>query len=132
MTAKKPVHRELFEYRAERMRKQHPMMFKIAPIFNSECEMVVIAYHGSRLRAGLSLIKEYFRLGFSQRYFHLVFWFCDFIGWTKLVDIPETQTHHAYKMRHAKKCHGSPNCSQDCINSAVPKWFRKITRTDDL
>ena len=59
--------------------------------------------------------------------------FCDWMGWTRVYDYPETKSMIAHSERHGRKCSGSPNCSNmNCINDSIPKWFKVLTRWDSL
>lgn len=132
-----PRRPEQFKLRCERLvahcaDPNARFIMKIEPMANMECQLVVESYYGGKWGAVREMFKQALHQSVHDNWFGFLIWFSDTVGWTKLVDVPETATHHAYKMRHGKKCHGSPNCSQDCISLAQPKWFKKLMGKEDL
>ncbi len=119
---KRPVHPKKFKMRADRFKDRKGDFF-IAPILASECSMVLEAYYGGPIRAGLHTIRWGIVYGVGRRWTHLLLAFCDRIGWTRLQRIPGT----AHFERHGAHC---PHNCQDfnCIGKSIPKWFRVLAR----
>ena len=131
MTPKRP---QQFKMRVDRIidhaKKDSPMM-RIPAIARSECLMVVQAYHGGEWRTVWALFRQAWYLTWHGWLGTLKIKVCDWVGWTKLYDIPETESYRAHTERHGRKCSGSPNCNNmHCIEDSVPKWFRWLTRWD--
>lgn len=106
-------------------------MSRIPPIFAMRCKLYLKAYYGSTPRMMWEIGKESFWLWRIGVYADLRYWLANKLGFTKMVYVEETETLRGYWLRHGKNCHGSPNCSQHCIDRDVPKWFKILTRWKD-
>ena len=128
---KYPARPEQFKMRTDRMIndcKRGALLFKIPPICAFECKMLLESYYGGAWRMLWVIFKESVYLAFRGYLVRLRIRFCDWMGWTKIYDVPETATMRAYKMRHGRKCSGSPNCNNHrCIDDSVPMWFKRLT-----
>lgn len=126
-----PRNPEQMEIRLERIRdhcKQDSPMMKIAPIAASECLLVVHAYYGGPWRTICHLIRMQAFLGYHGLRASLIWNFCDFVGWTKVVHNPENEFTIEHWRRHGKQCSGSPNCQDhDCCTRSIPKWYKRLT-----
>ena len=136
MKTKYPVNHKLFTPRANRLMAratENRQLFQIPPLLKSECQMIVESYYGSKWAMVWALFKETLWLLCWSAWGHLRIRFCDFMGWTKLYDVPATSRMHGYQMRHGRRCSGSPNCNNHrCIEESVPGWYRWITRWEEL
>src|SRR6266404_2356191 len=126
-----PARPEQFKSRLIRISehaKSNSPMLHIPAIAAFECKMVLNAYYGGQLRTSLALFREWFYLWRHDIFNSAVIWICDRVGWTRLYDVPETETMKPYRMRHGRNCSGSPNCqNMNCIDDSIPKWFRWLT-----
>lgn len=121
---KYPIHKERMKQRMDRITEMRH--FKIPAIFALECKLALIAYYGSGLRAAFSMIWDWVYLQTHDRYWRIVLWFTDKVGWTKLRPIPGT----LYVERHGGKCEYHNCQDMDCIEKSLPPWFRKISGWD--
>ncbi|MDE2096149.1 MAG: hypothetical protein KGL39_02815 [Patescibacteria group bacterium] len=134
--SKYPKQPERFKRRSEELieRVSSPstrIMFKIPPIAVLQYEMLLEAYHGGPVRAGLAFIRKGVAEAVRDARWSILLKITDSVGWTKLHHMPETETHHEYWHRHGRKCHGSPNCNDfNCIEKSLPRWFKWLTRWD--
>lgn len=130
MKTKYPANKKAYTYRINRLTenaRDNGFLWRIPPITVMECRMVVYAYYGSRRRALWVMAREDFWLWRRQVVGRSIMWFCDFVGWTKVYDVPETPLMRAHKQRHGRHCSGSPNCNNmNCVDEGCPKWFRKM------
>jgi hypothetical protein len=91
-----------------------------------ECKCTLQAYYGSGFKVAMVMLWEWIYLGAHSKYWGLVLWISDHVGWTQLRPIPGTPYFH----RHGGRCQYL-NCNDDdCINKSLPVWYRKITRWD--
>lgn len=131
---KHPVQREKFDRWRERLRchaAENSVLFRIDPMLAFEVEALLHAYYGGEWRMIFALIRKHSVLSYHSLIGRVTFWFCDFIGWTKVYFYPETRLMRAHHQRHGRKCSGSPNCSNmNCIDDSIPSWFKKICRWD--
>ena len=100
-------------------------MARIPALLALESKLNLQAYYGSLWRAGWVMIREHFRT--LDRYWGAVYWFCDFVGWTKLREF-EPGSPHA--VRHGGKCDYLNCADMECIPKSIPKWFQKLTRME--
>jgi len=121
---KYPRHPEMMKRRMERM-KPLGIMATIPAILVLESKTTLKVYYGSYFRAGLILIWESIYLGSIGLYWHWVYQFCDFVGWTQLRPLHPDSKH---LMRHGGNC-TYLNCSDmDCVDKSIPVWSQKLTR----
>lgn len=118
-----PRNPQLMATRAKRFQNMPSFMWTIDGILVLECKTVLKAYYGGYVRAGLTLIKEGIYFGVHGLWWHCVYRFCDFAGWTRLIPI---KPGSKLKIRHGRDC--SPNCQDlDCLDKApIPQWYRKL------
>ncbi len=121
----KPKNKEAFDRRRGAL-LEPSIIHSIDGLFESECETVIAAYHGSYVRAGLYLLGHGIRGNIHGAYWSLVFRIGDWMRWTILRPIPGTP----YFERHSSKC-DKMNCSDvDCVQIGIPRWYRRLTRMD--
>lgn len=127
--SKFPRNPEMMKRRMARM-KELRGQFLIPAICAYESATNLKAYYGSYWRAGWTLIWRYcIIMGLHDRYWSLVFWCCDWWGWT--VVRPFDPLCPRWKSRHGGRC-DKMNCADVyCIEKSVPRWFRWLTRWDD-
>lgn len=103
------------------------------PLLEIELRLALATYHGNTLRVCWFMFKDWLLFTLDMKINVVAMWISDRVGWTKVYDVPETETMRSYKMRHGYKCHGSPNCNNDhCISDCLPKWFKWITRHPEI
>lgn len=92
----------------------------------------VRACYGTNRKALVSIARYSLRRSWNCALTRAVLIVTDGIGWTKVYFYPETDAMPAYHRRHGWRCSGSPNCDdEDCINRAIPPWFKRLTRWED-
>lgn len=124
--------REQFKMRVERIGKLIAMKCP-AVILELEMRLAIEGYNGGVPKLCWRMFKNWLIERLELKLQSVAIWIADRVGWTKVYDVPETDTMRAYKMRHGYKCHGSPNCNNmDCISDCLPKWFKWITRHPKL
>lgn len=97
----------------------------IDALFEMQCELVVCAYHGGYVRAGIALACHGVKMGVFRAYFSAVYRLCDYVGWTQLRQIPDIPGAFT---RHGGKC-DKWNCDNiDCVQDGIPTWFKKVAR----
>lgn len=119
---RRPVRAEAFKIRMERFKTKS--VFIIPAIFASECSMVLEAYFGGPIRAGLHLIYWGVRSSIARQRARFLWAISDRVGWTRLQQIPDTPCFE----RHGGQCKYHNCMDSNCIDKSVPKWFRWLTR----
>ena len=122
----RPIQKERFENRAARIKSHLNRSFKIDFILACEARLLVEAYYGGPFRMLWALFKHYVREHVDSFIISAFYWISDRMGWTVIVDVPQTDEYIAHQRRHGIKCHMSPNCEGGCIDRNQPKWFRKF------
>lgn len=128
----RPIQRQKFNDRiariSEHCRSNSPMM-KIPAIAVMEMKLALHAYYGGPWKMLYWLFREQFFLWRNDMYGAVIIAICDFMGWTKLYNLPGSTPERPMMMRHGRKCSGSPNCNDmDCIERSLPRWFFFITK----
>jgi hypothetical protein len=133
---KYPKFPEHFSRRVERIRqhvKDDTAMFGIAPLVVSEFEQAIEAYYGGYWGAARNALRKAIYITWGNWTSRIRIGICDRMGWTKLYYYNETDTMLGHWQRHGRKCSGSPNCNNmNCINDSVPRWFKWLTRWEEL
>ncbi len=111
--------------------KSNSAMMRIPPIAALECQMVLHGYYGGSWRMIWALIGKQLVLDYHALKTRAVMALSDGMGWTKLHHYPESADFVAHAQRHGRQCSGSPNCADnECIDRALPRWLKWITRWD--
>ena len=109
------------------------MLWKITPIIVSEFEQAVEAYYGGYWATARHALWKAVYMTWGDLSSTLRIRICDRMGWTKLYYYSETEKMIGHWQRHGRKCSGSPNCNNmSCIQDSVPRWFKWLTRWEDL
>lgn len=120
----RPAKPEQFKRRQERMRNLG-VLSAIPVAIVHECKCVLTAYYGNRFRLALHLVWEGVYLTAHDRYWRIVLWVSDTIGWTKLQ--PFSPDRPDIRLRHGRQC-DKLNCSDnDCLYRSLPRWYSAIT-----
>jgi hypothetical protein len=120
-----PVQKERFKRNADQMTKLWKQ-FQLAGLFAFEARLALEAYYGGPFRSCWEQFKQVVWLDLQGKRHSTGIWISDKLGWTKICHVPETKDYRAHSLRHGGRCHGSPNCSQECIGQAIPKWFKTV------
>lgn len=133
MEIKRPIEASKYNLRMKRIEahfKSNSPMMKIPPIAVSEMKMAISAFYGGRWRALYWWTREELFLLRCDITARIIIGFCDLMGWTKLYDLPGSTKEMPVKMRHGRKCFGSPNCeNMNCIEDSLPRWFKQLTKS---
>lgn len=121
-----PRNKEAFDRRRERL-LEPSVIHQIDTLFEMECEMVVSAYYGGRVRAGLRMMWKGVGETLRSRWWAVVYRFGDRVGWTQLRPVPGTP----FFERHGGSC-DKLNCNDaNCIRRDLPRWWRRLTGMEE-
>lgn len=133
---KHPVKAAMYRARMAKLRQEFitdSVVVKIPAMASFQLRYTLEAYYGGRWRMIRALIWEGIYLGWHSFNTTWKLWITDRMGWTKLYDLPGSTKKMPMRMRHGRKCSGSPNCNNmNCIEDSLPRWFKWLTRWDKI
>lgn len=119
-TKEKPVNKPSFDRWSERITKPS-FMHAIPAILAMECECLVVAYHGSYIKAAWHIFTHGIIMTIHSRYWGFVYFLAG--RWTQKRHIPGTK----HWIRHARSC-DKLNCENvDCCARDIPQWFKRLS-----
>ena len=123
MKTKRPANREEF-IRFKKKIFEIPALARIDGIFIFHIRIIIKAYYGGYIRAGLALIRFGIRDLFFHYYWTWVYLASDTMGWTQLY---KNDGWPGCFIRHGRYCENHESCKHDCIEKSVPRWYQKLT-----